>query len=99
MTDARTLAQGLACGRCSINAGDKIERTGFYIQGEGGNYSKTLLIMMSHAFYLIRLNMLRSLMRMACKNSGEGGNQDGVPLKPWWVQSPSICFSGGDCGF
>ena len=64
ITDARILAQGLACGRCSINTGDWSELKGFSIQGEGGDYPKTLLTMTSHAFYSTRLNILRSLMRI-----------------------------------
>lgn len=34
VTNARALAQSLACGRCSINAGDKSEWKGSYIQAE-----------------------------------------------------------------
>lgn len=33
----------------------------------GGNYTKAFIIMISHAFYLRRLNILRSLMKMGCE--------------------------------
>lgn len=40
----------------------------FLHPGRGGtNHTKAFMIMISHAFYLIRLNILRSLMKMGCK--------------------------------
>ena len=93
VTNARALAQSLACSRCSINAGDKSEWKGSYVQQRKKNYSKTLLIMRSHAFYLTRLNILRSLMRTGCKNLGGKWR----PSQSLVGAQPSFSFRG-ECG-
>lgn len=57
----------------------------------GENYTKAFIIMISHAFYLIRLNILRSLMKMGCKKIIQKKTiQNGVPLKAWQSTSMGV---------
>lgn len=51
--------------------------------------------MMSHALYLIRLDILRSLLRIECKKIIRKKNENAVLLRAWWwVQCLSIYVSG-----